>query len=120
MTALLLREPGAAVVLSAFSDDATVLISAVSVTEVVGKLLDQGNSDADVDETVRMWGARTVPFTHELAMAAGKLRSVTRPFGLSLADRACLALAAAERAPVLTSDRQWAQLDIGVEVRLIR
>jgi PIN domain nuclease of toxin-antitoxin system len=46
----------------------------------------------------------------------------TRPLGLSLGDRACLALARRERLPALTADRIWLQAGtlIGVEVRLIR
>jgi PIN domain nuclease of toxin-antitoxin system len=39
---------------------------------------------------------------------------------LSLADRACLALAERERLPVLTADRHWGSLDLGIDVRLIR
>jgi len=40
--------------------------------------------------------------------------------GLSLGDRACLALALREQAPVLTGDRAWSKVDVGVEVVLIR
>lgn len=41
-------------------------------------------------------------------------------FGLSLGDRACLALAAELGIPALTADQTWAGLDIGVKVELIR
>jgi PIN domain nuclease of toxin-antitoxin system len=43
-----------------------------------------------------------------------------QPFGLSLADRACLALAKQRGLPVLTADRIWQTLDLGVAVVLIR
>jgi PIN domain nuclease of toxin-antitoxin system len=54
------------------------------------------------------------------ARAIAALRPLTRPLGLSLGDRACLALAQQLRRPALTAERSWARLDVGVEVRLIR
>jgi PIN domain nuclease of toxin-antitoxin system len=41
---------------------------------------------------------------------------------LSLGDRICLALAAWERLPAITTDRTWAQAApvVNVEVRLLR
>lgn len=41
-----------------------------------------------------------------------ELRPITKHFGLSLGDRACLALAIQENATVVTADRDWARLDI--------
>jgi PIN domain nuclease of toxin-antitoxin system len=61
-----------------------------------------------------------VIFDGPMALRAGKLRAAARSRGLSLGDRACLALAQREGLPALTADRAWAGLDIGVEVRLIR
>jgi PIN domain nuclease of toxin-antitoxin system len=40
--------------------------------------------------------------------------------GLSLADRACLALAIALNAPVYTADRKWKNLNVGISIRMIR
>jgi ribonuclease VapC len=42
------------------------------------------------------------------------------PYGLSLGDRACLALALTRGEPAVTADRQWAQLDLGIRIELIR
>ena len=61
-----------------------------------------------------------VPFLAEDAALAASLRPKTDPLGLSLRHRACLALALAREVPVLTADRQWASLDLGVDIRLIR
>jgi len=61
-----------------------------------------------------------VPFDASDAVGAGLLRAATRPFGLSLGDRACLQLATRLKLPVLTTDRQWARLSIGVPLVLTR
>jgi PIN domain nuclease of toxin-antitoxin system len=54
------------------------------------------------------------------AFQSATLWSVTRRAGLSLGDRACLALAIERGLPVLTADRIWAGLDLPIDVRLIR
>jgi PIN domain nuclease of toxin-antitoxin system len=65
-------------------------------------------------------GVEMVPFQAEDAALAASLRPKTDPLGLSLGDRACLALALARGVPVLTADRQWGSLDLGIDIRLIR
>ena len=65
-------------------------------------------------------GCRTVDFTVDDATAAARLWRATRDAGLSLADRACLALAARLGVPAVTADRAWSELDVGVEVIAIR
>jgi ribonuclease VapC len=60
------------------------------------------------------------PFTDEDAVEAARLRPLTESAGLSLADRACLALARRLDAPALTADGAWAKVKVDVEVRLIR
>lgn len=59
-------------------------------------------------------------FDTAMAYSAGALRPVTRGLGLSLGDRACLALGLALSAPVLTTDRSWKKLRIGAKIRVIR
>ena len=54
------------------------------------------------------------------ATVAGGLVASTRSVGLSLGDRACLALAMLLKAPVYTTDRLWKKLHLGVEIRLLR
>jgi PIN domain nuclease of toxin-antitoxin system len=59
-------------------------------------------------------------FDSVLSMNAGLLRPLTKSAGLSLGDRACLALARHKNVPVLTTDRAWKDLDIGIVVAVIR
>jgi PIN domain nuclease of toxin-antitoxin system len=61
-----------------------------------------------------------ISFDADLAVIAVGLRERTRSLGLSLADRACLALALREGATAVTSDRAWSRLDVGCEIALIR
>lgn len=95
-------------------------MSAVNVAEVVSRLADTGMNAAEVRSLVGTLGLEVAPFDEELAHATGMLRLTTRDKGLSLGDRACLALAKHLAFPALTADRGWAELDIGVEVTLIR
>jgi PIN domain nuclease of toxin-antitoxin system len=60
------------------------------------------------------------PFTAAKAELAARLWDTTRHYGLSLADRACLALAMERELPVLTADRAWSGLDITLEIRVVR
>lgn len=65
-------------------------------------------------------GLSIEPFSLEHAETAAQLWMKTRSQGLSLADRACLALAVEKQAPAVTSDRSWNGLDIGIEIELLR
>lgn len=99
-------------------DDA--IISAVNLVEVGTRLLDSGGTKEQVTETLGLLSVSIADFDAGLADAAIDLRTRTKAAGLSLADRACLALAMREGATALTADRAWARLDLGCEVELIR
>ena len=51
---------------------------------------------------------------------AGSLIEQTRPFGLSLGDRACLALALDRKATVYTTDKAWKSLPLDLKIEVIR
>jgi ribonuclease VapC len=99
-------------------DDA--VISAVNLAEVGTRLVERGAAPSDVDLSLRLLAVPIADFDADLAAVVIKLRGPTRSMGLSLADRACLALAMREGAIALTGDRVWADLDIDCEVELIR
>ncbi len=63
-----------------------------------------------------------VPVDEDLALQAALMASVTRPFGLSLGDRICLALARRTGLPALTADRSWLEVagSLGVTVEMVR
>lgn len=95
-------------------------VSAVNVAEVGAKLVDRGMSEHDIRTAIGVLGVEVAAFDEEAAYAAAMLRDRTRRLGLSLGDHACLALGVARGLPVLTADRSWAGLDLGIEIRLIR
>jgi PIN domain nuclease of toxin-antitoxin system len=96
------------------------LLSSVNYAEVIGKCLDRGAAIGSIRRKLAAMGFEVVPHDARLAYRTGELRPLTKQLGLSLADRACLALAERERLPVLTADRHWGSLDLGIDVRLIR
>jgi ribonuclease VapC len=115
--ALLANERGAEQVQTALGSAA---MSAVNLAEVLAKLGDRGVTEAE-QRLIRMsLDVEIRSFDEHAAWRASGLRGTTRSYGLSIGDRACLALALEEGLPVLTTDRAWAKLDVGVEVLPLR
>jgi PIN domain nuclease of toxin-antitoxin system len=96
------------------------VISAVNWSEVLSRFARDGHPAADAAATLAPLAIRVVPFDEEAAQRAADLIPATRALGLSLGDRACLALAQAHGLPALTADHAWSRLQVGVDVRVIR
>ena len=99
---------------------AEACMSTVNLSEAIAKLADRGFTEEFI--SVRLGRMKLDVRTFDLVQAerAGRLRLVTRKFGLSLGDRACLALATELQRPAITADKAWAKLDIGIPIELIR
>lgn len=95
-------------------------VSAVNWSEVLQKSLQRKVNINGMQQEFVEVGVSFEPFTPEQAEIAAMLYAQTRHQGLSLADRACLALALNKDLPVMTADRAWAGLDIDVQVEVIR
>jgi PIN domain nuclease of toxin-antitoxin system len=115
--ALLKREQGADRV-KAVLDQAA--ICAVNVAEVQSKLVVGGLSRQAAEARIRFLGCIILPFDEEQAIEAGSLIAQTRSLGLSLGDRACLALAIDRKATVYTTDKIWKSLNLGIKIEVIR
>jgi len=115
--AVLHDEPGAGAV-AALLDNAAV--SAVNIAEVGARLVDSGMPPPLAGEAIRALGLEIMPFDADLAQASTALRQGTRHRGLSLGDRACLALAQKLGVPAVTADRAWRDLGVPVSITLIR
>ncbi|SFQ60831.1 PIN domain nuclease, a component of toxin-antitoxin system (PIN domain) [Amycolatopsis arida] len=98
------------------------VISAVNYSEVVQKLAQLGSDTAEDDAAALVaLGTTVAAFDVRAATNAARLWPATRRAGLSLADRACLALAADLADGVaVTADRAWAELGLDIRVRFIR
>jgi ribonuclease VapC len=118
LLALLNQERGAENLTPALLSAAAV--STVNIAEVHGKLVSRGLTSEDAWRATLIPISEVVTFTSEQAKTAGDLIAKTRGLGLSLGDRACLALAIALKAPVYTTDRAWKDLDVGVRIHAIR
>lgn len=117
LLALLHSEPGAEIVEQALERAA---MSTVNWSEVYQRWLARGVDVTDLRADIETLGIEIVPFVVEDAEQAAALWSLTRQRGLSLADRACLGLARRLGLPVLTADRAWLDLDLGIAVQAIR
>jgi ribonuclease VapC len=95
-------------------------MSAVNLAEVAQRLWRQASDPTPWIEGLDAGGLTIVPADAGLAVAAAALERVTRPLGLSLADRFCIALAIQEQLPIITTDKPFAHLGLPVAVELIR
>ena len=111
------NEPGGARVAAVME---AAFLSTVNLSEAIAKFVERGTDYGRLQNEIRFSGVTLVPFEVADAYAAGDLRRYTRRLGLSFGDRACLALARRLGFPVLTTDRAWAKLDLGVAVEVIR
>ena len=117
LLALLQNEPGAQRVKDIAPES---VISAVNVCETVGKLTSAGMSLDDARTSVELINLGVVPFDTELAYKAGSLIIETKKLGLSLGDRASLALGMTLNKTVVTAEQLWSKLKLDVTVEIIR
>lgn len=117
--AFLFEEAGAELVSSVLGAGSG-LISCVNYAEVVAKLIDRGMPPLIIRETLSGLELELVDHDESQAFITGELRAISKTYGLSLGDRACLALGIVKLLPVLTADRVWLNVPVQTEVRVIR
>ena len=117
LLALLNAEEGTTLVQDILPDAS---ISTVNLAEVITRLSAVGMPEAEIRDSLSLLGLEIIPFDQEQAYQTGLLYSQARPFGLSLGDRACLALARINSATAVTADRAWKDLNASIEIKLIR
>ena len=117
LLAFLRNEPGAETVAAVLTRSC---ISAVNLAETISKMVEYGKPLDDVGYQIERLRIAVIPFDAEQAKLVASLWKVTRVAGLSLGDRACLSLGLKKGLPVLTTERAWAKVNVGVDVGVIR
>jgi ribonuclease VapC len=119
LLALLRNEPGWERVRDVLADSA---MTTVNLAEVVGHFVRNGASEPDIRMVLGPLPVELIPFDDEMAYVTALLLSATRRAGLSLGDRACLALAGRLGVRALTADRSWQEIaqNTGIEIEVIR
>jgi PIN domain nuclease of toxin-antitoxin system len=117
LLALLNDEPGVDLVRKLLPDAA---MSTVNLAEVVTRLSLLGMPGEQIHEVLTLLGLDIVSFDEEQAFLAGSFAAQTHSLGLSLGDRACLALASVTGATAVTADRVWKDLNLDVKIELAR
>lgn len=115
--AMLFDEPGGDAVPALLPDGA---MSTVNLAEVVTGLINRGGDPGRAVDTAARLPVDPVALDRDVALAAGRLRADTFRYGLSLGDRVCLSLAGKLELPAVTCDVMWRELDIGVDIRVLR
>jgi ribonuclease VapC len=96
------------------------VMSSVNWAEVIQKSISAGVDVDGILDDLQTLGLIVEPFTPEDGEMTGRLWQQTRQVGLSLGDRACLSLGLRLEVPVLTCDRTWATLSLGLNIQVIR
>jgi ribonuclease VapC len=120
LLAILHQEPGAEIFTRQLSLLEQAAMSTVNIAEAYGKLVEKGIRSDDAWDAVIAAIPVIMDFDAEQAKIAGRLVPHTRQLGLSLGDRACLALGIALKAPVYTADRSWKDLKLRILIHVIR
>ena len=118
LLALLNKEPGNEFVAEFIENGA--IMSAVNLSEVVAKLSEAGLPEETIHDVLDALGLTIVEFDRTSAYIVGLLRPATRQAGLSLGDRACLALARQLNLSAVTTDRIWENLSLGIQIQVAR
>jgi len=115
--ALLQNEAGSAMVRDLIYG---ALVSAVNLTEIHAKMIGSGFPAPISWKRIVAFQCDVCSYTEDHARVAAELIQITKPFGLSLGGRACLALAIERKATVYTTDKIWKQIPLGIVVEVIR
>jgi ribonuclease VapC len=74
----------------------------------------------DARTSIELLNVEIIPFDQEAAYKAGSLIAETKKLGLSLGDRACLALGEIAQLTVVTAEQSWSKVKLSVAVEIIR
>ena len=118
LLALIKNELGANVIEELLGN---IIMSSINVAEVASILLDSDMSSEEAKEAIAPFIDSIISFDFEHSIACASLKKTTKHLGLSLGDRACIALGISLNLPIYTADKIWRELKLeNAEIRLIR
>lgn len=117
LLAMLWNEDGAKIVEDNIENS---ILSSVNLAEIYSKMSDRNIDINQAKQLLESLGFGIFNFDSNQALLCAKLRINTKEFGLSLGDRACMALAMQENLPIITADKIWLKVDIGLKIISIR
>ena len=118
LIASFLQEKGCEKVDSAITSGAAV--STVNLAEVYSKIVSEGWNLQQAISNIKALGLVILSFEEDQAKISAELYPVGKSLGLSLGDRACLGLGLKLGLPVLTADKTWSKLNLGIQIRILR
>jgi ribonuclease VapC len=118
LLALIKNEEGSSIVEGLLG---SVVMSSVNVSEVAAILLDSEMSVEQSSEAIEPFVDYIIDFDFEYSVLCADLKKPTKHLGLSLGDRACIALGIKLKLPIYTADKIWSELNLeNLNVKLIR
>ena len=97
------------------------IISSINIAEVYKYCIDVQNlTNDDCKHLIKLTGIKIIDFCHEQALLSAQIVKITKPYGLSLGDRGCIALAMFKKCDVLTCDKIWQKIDLNINFILAR
>ena len=97
------------------------IISSVNIAEVYKYCIEVQNlTEDDCKNLIKLSGIKIIDFCEEQALITAKIIKETKPYGLSLGDRGCIALAMFKNYSVLTCDMIWQKVDLDIEFIMAR
>jgi ribonuclease VapC len=118
LLALIQNELGAAVIRPLLK---RAVMSTINVAEVLTALQRVEVQPKDAIVSVGDIIHEITPFDIEQAQSTAELQPIVRHKGLSLGDRACIALGQKLQAPIYTADKIWGELQLdNTTIHIIR
>lgn len=118
LIAFLKQEKGWEEVADYFTQD--IYFSEVNRAEFYTHMVRNGQTVENAEALIQRTELLVIDFNQQQAVITAELYRTTRQYGLSLGDRACLALGVSRSLPVITADRVWQKLNINVQINIIR
>ncbi|MFU7501632.1 MULTISPECIES: type II toxin-antitoxin system VapC family toxin [unclassified Candidatus Tisiphia] len=117
--ALLKQESGYKILEDVIASSA---LSSVNLSELVSVLTRSNIKENEIDTIITDIVPDIIPFSESISIKAGKLISLTKDYGLSLGDRACIATGGYYNMEIYTTDRIWLKLSdkLPVKITLVR